>query len=31
VDELGYILKKTDLIAAYEAKRESKLSTLSAA
>ena len=31
VDELGYILKKTDAIAAYEAKRESKLSTLSAA
>ena len=31
VDELGYILKKTDAIAAFEAKRESKLSTLSAA
>jgi 3-isopropylmalate/(R)-2-methylmalate dehydratase small subunit len=31
VDELGYILKKSDAIAAYEAKRESKLSTLSAA
>jgi len=31
VDELGYILKKADAIAAYEAKRESKLSTLSAA
>lgn len=31
VDELGYILKKADDIAAYEAKRESKLSTLSAA
>ena len=30
VDELGYILKKTDSIAAYEAKRESKLSTLAA-
>ncbi len=31
VDELGYILKKTDAIAAYEATRESKLSTLAVA
>ena len=28
VDELGYILRQTDAIAAYEAKRESTLSTL---
>ncbi len=31
VDELGYILKKTDAIAAFEATRESKLSTLATA
>lgn len=30
IDELGYILKKSDAIAAYESHRESKLSTLSA-
>ena len=31
VDELGYILKKSDAITAYEATRESKLSTLASA
>lgn len=30
IDELGYILKKSDAIAAYESHRESKLSTLTA-
>ncbi|MGD0577995.1 MAG: 3-isopropylmalate dehydratase small subunit [Bryobacteraceae bacterium] len=31
VDELGYILKQSEAIAAYEARRESKLSTLAPA
>jgi 3-isopropylmalate/(R)-2-methylmalate dehydratase small subunit len=31
VDELGYILRQSDAIAAYEARRESKLSTIAAA
>jgi 3-isopropylmalate/(R)-2-methylmalate dehydratase small subunit len=30
VDELGYILRQSDAIAAYEARRESKLSTIAA-
>jgi 3-isopropylmalate/(R)-2-methylmalate dehydratase small subunit len=31
VDELGYMLRQSDAIAAYEARRESKLSTIAAA
>ena len=31
VDELGYILRQSEAIAAYEARRESKLSTIAAA